>query len=557
MAVGRIVSTYPILNQTIDEPAHFSSGIELLDRGTYLYGPDHPPLARVVAALGPYLAGIRLTPTHHKSLKDRELGVFNERWKLQQFIVGTELFQQGGQYFKNLSLARAGILSFFIICLITTWLWSRLLFGKSVALLAILILSTLPPILGHAGLATTDMALTCFVLSGLFIFTIWLDTPTRFLSALLGVTWGLAGLSKFSALLFLPGCAAALLVWRYAIRKRALESAQQETQELSVRISAVGIAACAAFLTVWAGYGFSLSSPTTVVADARLGEVIDSVVGNEGHLRDLTHAISETPFPLSEFFVGALWQIRHNNLGHPSYFLGTYSTHGWWYYFPVIFLIKTPIPYLVLALLGSVRLLLLSLRTVNWKPFAPVLCAATIMILVIPSNLNLGVRYILTIYPLLAIAAAFGVASMWRIKKQRLLARGTAMGLLAWYLISTIAVHPDYISYFNEIAEPSPEEFVADDWGQDLYRLSLELKQRAISELKLAYFGDARLAKTFNLPPSSRLAPHERYSGWIAISIFELKDVRKTPTHDGYVWLEKYAPVAQIGKSIRLYYIPE
>src|SRR5947199_5406541 len=55
----RIIATYNVFNHTIDEPAHIGAGIEWLDKKTYTWEPQHPPLARVAAALGPYLLGSR------------------------------------------------------------------------------------------------------------------------------------------------------------------------------------------------------------------------------------------------------------------------------------------------------------------------------------------------------------------------------------------------------------------------------------------------------------------------------------------------------------------
>src|SRR5450432_2587882 len=60
IAIGRIVSTYHVFNQAYDEPAHIACGMEWLDKGTFKMEPQHPPLPRVMVALGPYLAGLRL-----------------------------------------------------------------------------------------------------------------------------------------------------------------------------------------------------------------------------------------------------------------------------------------------------------------------------------------------------------------------------------------------------------------------------------------------------------------------------------------------------------------
>ena len=55
----RIVRTYHFYNQSIDEPAHVNCGLEWLGQGTYTAEPKHPPLPRVLMAIGPYLHGAR------------------------------------------------------------------------------------------------------------------------------------------------------------------------------------------------------------------------------------------------------------------------------------------------------------------------------------------------------------------------------------------------------------------------------------------------------------------------------------------------------------------
>ena len=54
-----IIGTYPVFSHTADEPAHIAAGMELLDRGSFTYEQQHPPLARLAVAIGPYLLGAR------------------------------------------------------------------------------------------------------------------------------------------------------------------------------------------------------------------------------------------------------------------------------------------------------------------------------------------------------------------------------------------------------------------------------------------------------------------------------------------------------------------
>ena len=97
LAVARIVATYRVFNQTFDEPAHIACGIEWLDEAQYRYEHQHPPLARIAVALGPYLAG-----TRSSGLKS----VYEE---------GNGILYSGDHYFRTLAMARMGILPFFVL----------------------------------------------------------------------------------------------------------------------------------------------------------------------------------------------------------------------------------------------------------------------------------------------------------------------------------------------------------------------------------------------------------------------------------------------------------
>ena len=561
ISVFRITSTYHLFNATYDENQHLLSGIELFDRGSYLYGPDHPPLARIAVALGPYLAGTRLSNQQRAYLTDWEqnraaMEEYEEySGSISRWHVGTELLHAGQDYFRTLSLARLGILPFFVLTLAITWVWGRAILGDSVAFLSMLLLSTLPSVLGHGGLATTDMVLTCCFLIGVISFSLWLKTPNVFFGSLFGATWGLAALSKFSALLFLPSCAAMIIFWRYLFTRSSVDKTPQRHRTIRKRLSTLFLAGLVAFLVVWAGYSFSLS-PLGSRGMRPYGH-IDKILGASGTIHNLAYAVVETPVPLGKFVLGVKMQKKRNDEGHMAYLLGNYSLKGWWYYFPIVFAIKTPFPFMFLVIVGFVTLGRFALLNKDWRLLVPILCAVTIMLVVIPAKINIGSRYILPIFPFLALIAGYGAVFLWRLKTRTIATRCAVIILLGWHVVSTTLAHPDYLAYFNEIASNSPERFVVDsdlDWGQDLYRLSVELKKRDIDELALAYFGSED-PKYFGLPLFRILEPYETTTGWVAISMTKLMDVFGNQ-HDGYAWLQKYKPVAIIGKSIKLYYVP-
>ena len=124
VGVGRIVATYKVFSNTFDEPAHIACGLEWLDLGSYNYEAQHPPLARVAVALGPFLDGTRI-PEHSRSFlrmvsKERAEHASLFLRDVQKLIAtmwtdGKEILYHNHKYLRTLTLARMGTLPFFII----------------------------------------------------------------------------------------------------------------------------------------------------------------------------------------------------------------------------------------------------------------------------------------------------------------------------------------------------------------------------------------------------------------------------------------------------------
>src|ERR1700761_9094837 len=104
-AVIRIAGTYHILSQVDDEGYHIACGMEWLDKGTYTYELQHPPLTRVVAALGPYLLGGHSYGLDHPAKE------------------GNAILNANGEYFRTLTAARVGNLIFLVIACVTLAWW--------------------------------------------------------------------------------------------------------------------------------------------------------------------------------------------------------------------------------------------------------------------------------------------------------------------------------------------------------------------------------------------------------------------------------------------------
>ena len=128
------------------------------------------------------------------------------------------------------------------------------------------------------------------------------------------------------------------------------------------------------------------------------------------------------------------------------------------------------------------------------------LLAPPIIILTIMSfftNINLGLRYVLPIFPYVFIGA--GKLIPWAIglkdRTPRLVGTGAIAVGLAATIGSTLAIHPHYLAYFNLVSggpDHGANHLIDSnlDWGQDLVPLKRWVDENAAGErIGLAYFG--------------------------------------------------------------------
>src|SRR5205807_10224561 len=114
-----------------------------------------------------------------------------DRWR-----EGNAVLNSARRYDEALTLARLGILPFFLLACACVWLWGRRLLGEWGALAAVFCFTNIPPVLAHAGVATMDMAVCAGVCAALLAFTMWLPQPTLGRGVMLGIGLALACLSK-------------------------------------------------------------------------------------------------------------------------------------------------------------------------------------------------------------------------------------------------------------------------------------------------------------------------------------------------------------------------
>ena len=539
-ACGLVASTWHVFFATWDEPEHLAAGVELLDRGYYEYDTEHPPIGRVVLALGPYLAGAHSFGTPPPS------GV----------TEGEDILYRDGKYDLYLTLARAGALPFLALLLFVTWLWARrMLAGEGAALLAVLLLLSVPPVLGHAGLATLDVAAAATILLALYALDRWLDTPTWRAAVLFGLASGLAMGTKFSAVPYIGMSLLALALTHWVLGARKLPTLRSATW----RSAELVVIALAALVPLFIAYG--IRAPNEARVDARFDWAVSYLLQRGG----AEHAVGVLlnhlwlPRELKDMLNGFVAVEAHNDTGHLSYLLGQVRMTGWWYFYLVALAVKTPLPLLTAGGVGVAWLARDGWRSGdNWRITPAVLILAILIFASGFSHINIGIRHVLILYPLLALGAAWVVTRAWKALRampdRRRAAAGTVAlaTVLGWQFSTLWLAWPDYLAYFNETVS-HPEQVLVDsdlDWGQDLRRLERRAAQLGIPRLSLAYRGTADLTRE-PLPSFVILPPHHPTTGWVAVS-----QLARTRNLTDYAWLDAYRPVERIGKSIDLYYVP-
>jgi hypothetical protein len=504
VASARIASTYTVFNHTTDEPAHIACGMQWLDRHVYLYEPQHPPLARVAAALGPYLLGIRSQDTPGTGLE-------------QESLEGAKILYRGNRYGLTLAMARLGTLPFFWLACLVVYAWGKRSYGAAAAVIALFFFSFLPPILAHAGLATTDMALTAFVGAAFLTGLRWAESPTWKRGLLFGAATGLAAVSKFSSLVFFPAAAALALAGYLYFHRPAAPALVASVKE---RLPSFGLAVAAGALVIAAMYRFSLSA----------------------------------------FFAGIRAVEAHNAQGHIAYLLGQRSTGGFWYFYPVVLAVKTPLALVVLLGLalwwmcrepGRVRR--------DWPVLAFV---AGILLVALFSRINIGVRHILPIYFGVSLLAAEAVPDWMERGRTRPWIGPVLGGLMVWFAASSLLCHPDYLAYTNELAGSAPEKVLADsdlDWGQDMKRLSVRLHQVGATQVTFDPIVLADFEGEMGFPRMASSNPVAPSPGWnaVSLSLWKVRRLGLMDTHpEAILWPDRVPPGERVGKGVMLWYFP-
>lgn len=369
-----------------------------------------------------------------------------------------------------LRFARYPFVLVFVGLALTTYFWTRRLYGGFSAMAALALMCCCPTLLAHSAVATMDLTVTLTFLWAVMACHAFQRSPSRERAALVGFCVALALLSKPTAILLLPLVPA--LLWITVPRR-------------DLTLARAAWAFFVAALTVHAAYGFTFSSLTT--AAERPHDQLDRLFRDSPRIGAWIQSVAErVPIPAPAFW--KMLFITPLRLGTPRniYFLGVTAPQRFFAYFPVALFLKNTIPLILLFALAAAVRVRAGARALRSEAFV-LLPMAALLLVGFTQQHTIGVRYMLPIFPFLivfAASAAPAVGALPRVGKPLLLS------LLAWSAWTTAAVAPNLLSYFNEWAggPANGYRYLVDsdlDWGQNHRDIRDWMRARGVERVTL------------------------------------------------------------------------
>ena len=460
LAVSSMVGDSP----TMDEQKHIARGIAYLKTGDPRLSVEHPPLINSIAAL-PLL-----------TLSDLRLPTDDPSWNRDPILYFWYFFADKLMWTYNRDLVyiitfltRLPIIFLAMLMGALGYRFGRKLWHPRAGLLASFLILFDPNIIAHARYDTTDLGGMATMLFALYaLWRMW-EYPkwswTRLLVAAvaIGCTFG----SKLSMIGFAPIFVLLSLLPIYTSPNNAKTIARRFLQ--------CAVAGLLSIIVLWAIYGFDWGPYTFV------GEPLIRYNSQSGIFPTL--------------FAGVERISVATTAGRDAFLLGQTSPNGFSAYFPIAFLLKTPVTILWLVAIG-VPFLLVN-RGTRSRALILFIPAAIYFFIISRTGLNIGYRHLLPMLPPLYIMLSGAMPLRFR-------QQGT----------TTFQGFVIYLSYFNEIdgGPRNGHNSLIDsniDWGQDLWRLRDWMNEKGYPSVKLSYFGSAD--PTLYLPGYEPLPGFSRY----------------------------------------------
>ena len=526
---------------TVDEVSHIGAGVSYLERLDLRMNPEHPPLAKVLAAIPLVIRGVRADYNHISwSISENFFPAYMGQW-----VFGEWLLERWNDPKTLLKWARLPMLLLMLVLGCAVFLLARRLGGSWGGLLCLTLYVSTPAFLAFGPLVHTDVTLALFSLLALWKFADLWREPTRGNVLLFGLSLAGALLSKFTAgvLFFAFGVFVLSLLLRRVPGTPESKTEARSWRSTRLRATLVG--------TLWAAlivYLFYLLLSWHQPSDAlyRLGT---------GPLGLFFRRLLLPPM----LYLRGVFMVLLTG-SRPTFILGQSYPHGVWFYFPVVFALKTPLGFLLLLPVS----LLIALRrrsrgsssaipsqfAMHWRVLWVSLLVFTGTCILSP--LDISIRHFTVPLVLLILLLAPVPRMLGELRGHSGLSVGGAVVavLAASCLFTAVRAYPYYFPFINSLSLGHPGyELVNDsnvDWNQSLPELERFVEEHRLQGIAVDEYGFSD--PTVFVPRAhvwNCQTPGPGDSGqWIALSANMILDGHNC------AWLKQYPHEALAGGSM-------
>ncbi len=593
-----------------DELAHIPAGYGYVHELDYRLNPEHPPLIKALA-MAPVLFLNPFYPTQTAAWQTE----INGQWDMgYQF-----LYNSGNDATAIIRTARIMPILVTILLIILMYIVAQWMMGDLWALLPTFLLAFDPNVLAHGHYVTTDVGAAFGFLFATYFFLKFTEQRSTKYLWYAGLSFGVAQVTKFSTPLLVPlFIFLAIVLWLRDTAREWNTTDRSRRMKISLARLWKWVWQVAVIFTI--GYAIivypvyslftahyptarQVSDTTAILTSFATGPTpVGQMCGGMRCLADANiwmtgHRLTQ---PVAQYMLGILMVLQRADGGNTIYFLGHVVQSGGWIYFPTLYLLKEPIPTLIIVLFGlalglwwgakklrrsGISESVLTMLDDHFREFA----FASLIVLYwgysMHSPLNIGIRHLMPTIPFIFLLAAIAWRS-WITKIS--LPHGDALSLdnmmdsfvatarsiaaaamkyiflvllLCWLMLETLFAAPYFLSYFNELSGGiwGGYHYVTDsnyDWGQDMLRLqSFVSSHPEIDKIAVDYFGGSNAKYYLGSKEvdwsSSQGNPADQGIHWIAISVNTL-EIATQPliagetrnASDTYSWLTALRPPA-------------
>ena len=542
---------------TVDEVAHIGAGVSYLQRLDMRMNEEHPPLPKALAAIPLVLRGVHADYSHVSwTFSNKMFNAFLGEW-----VFGHWVIMRWNDPHATLLWARAPMLLLTLLLGLAIYVYGSRLGDSWGGLLCLCAYVSMPAFLAFGPLVITDIAIALFWVLAVWQLPEMWHSPSRWTVIKFGLALAGAFLSKFSSgLLFFVFVAVALsLRWRGVPEQPTDKAALRAWRRRAWRNMASATFWAALFVYV-VYFVLSWNEPT-----------------------DSFNIIPHFPAsPLLRRLLMPSWKYLRGLLGfafsaasRPTYILGHAYSHGVWFYFPVLFVLKSPLAFLLLLLLAVAIAIFLKRRSggqpsgqlsaipsgmeLHWRAvWVSLVVFVTACML---NRLDISIRHFsvaLAVATLLLAPLPRMLESLQRSNWRGARAgKWVTVGLAAASLVTAVRAYPNYFPFLNVLSMGRPAYLLVNDsnldWNQSLPEVEKFVRQRGLNQILLDEYG---FSEPTVYVPQAQLwrcqEPSPADGGrWVAVSTSNIAD------GSNCLWLIQYPHEALAGGSMYAIQLPQ